>query len=389
MSVYERLNPGSSPLTLFFMANVPKIVLAGGVSGGHTFPLIAVARALRREFPTGIGFLFLGARGAFNDSALSAEGIPAKYVLAGKVRRYFSLANFIDPFKIPLGMAQSLWHLWRFLPDAVFAKGGSASVPVVLAAWLYRIPVVLHDCDAVAGRANRFLARFAARIAIAYPSAHAFFPAEKTALLGNPIREELFAGDAARGAASLSLDPAKTTIFFVGGSLGAQALNKALLHILPELLKAGYQVVHQTGETDFEAVKKAAEERGVKSGYSARAFFSATELADIFALSHLVVSRAGANAISELAALGKACILVPLPSAANDEQRMNAYEVAKIGGAVVMEEANLGENMLFHKITELLGNTELRKTMGENLGQFYHPEAAQHIARGIKELISK
>lgn len=371
------------------MANIPKVVLAGGVSGGHTFPLIAVARALRREFPEGVEFLFVGARGAFNDQALSLEGIPARYVLAGKMRRYFSLANFIDPFKIPLGIAQSLWHLWRFLPDAVFAKGGSASVPVVLAAWLYRIPVILHDCDAVAGRANRFLARFATRVAIAYPSAHAFFPAQKTALLGNPIREELLEGNAARGATSLGLDPAKMTIFFVGGSLGAKALNRALLHILAELIKSGHQVVHQTGETDFDAVQGAVEELGIKSGYCARAFFSATELADIFALSALVVSRAGANAISELAALKKACILVPLSSAANDEQRMNTYEVAKIGGAVVMEEANLGENMLFHKITELLNNEELRKKMGEHLSQFFHPEAANDIARGMKELMNQ
>lgn len=371
------------------MANIPRVVLAGGVSGGHTFPLVAVARALRREFPGGVELLFIGARGAFSDSALSAEDIPIKYVLTGKIRRYFSFANFIDPFKVPWGVVQSLWHLWRFLPDAVFAKGGSASVPVVLAAWLYRIPVLIHDCDAVAGRANRFLARFADRIAIAYPSAHAYFPPEKTALLGNPIREELLSGEAARGAASLGLDPAKITIFFVGGSLGAKTLNRALLRILPELTKAGHQVVHQTGETDYGDVQVLAGELGIQEGYVGRPFFSAPEMADIFALSTLVVSRAGANAISELAALKKACILVPLPQAANDEQRMNAYEIAKIGGAVVMEEANLGENMLFHKITELLGNAELRKTMGENLSQFYHPEAARDIAHGIKELVNK
>lgn len=371
------------------MANIPRVVLAGGVSGGHTFPLIAVARALRREFPEGVEFLFIGARGAFQDEALSIEGIPAKYVLTGKMRRYFSLANFIDPFKVPVGIVQSLWHLFWFLPDAVFAKGGSASVPVVLAAWLYRIPIVIQDSDAVAGRANRMLARFATRVAIAYPSAHAFFPPKKTALVGNPIREELLQGEAARGAASLGFSPDKPTVFFVGGSLGARTLNDAVLRIVPELSNAGFQTIHQTGETNYEAVTSAAKELGVTEGYRARAFFSAPELADIFALSTLVVTRAGANAISEFAALKKACILVPLSTAANDEQRANAYEIAKIGGAVVMEEANLGENMLFHKISELLGNAELRKTMGENLGQFYHPEAARDLARGIKELISK
>lgn len=370
------------------MANIPRVVLAGGVSGGHTFPLIAVARALRREFPEGVEFLFIGARGAFQDTSLVTEGIPAKYALAGKIRRYFSFANFIDPFKVPIGIVQSLWHLFRFLPDVVFAKGGSASVPVVLAAWLYRIPVIIQDSDAVAGRANQMLARFATRIAIAYPSAHAFFPEKKTALLGNPIREELLNGQGARGAAALGLSPDKPTIFFVGGSLGARTLNNALLHILPELLKAGFQVIHQTGETNYDDVTSAVQELGIKEGYRAQAFFSAAELADIFALATLIVTRAGANAIAELAALKKACILVPLSTAANDEQRANAYEIAKIGGAVVMEEANLGENMLFRKISELLGNAGLRQTMGERLGQFYHPEAARDIARGIKELIS-
>src|SRR3989344_799697 len=133
------------------------------------------------------------------------------------------------------------------MPDVVFAKGGSASVPVVMAAWIYRIPVVLHDSDAVAGRANRFLARFATRIAIAYPSAHQYFPADKTALTGNPVREEILHGDGARAAATLGLSQDKPTLLLLGGSQGAMILNEALLHILPELLREGIQVVHQTG----------------------------------------------------------------------------------------------------------------------------------------------
>ncbi len=371
------------------MKNLPRVVLAGGVSGGHTFPLLAVARALREEFPEGIEFLFIGAQGAFDDTAFGAEGIPTKYVATGKMRRYFSLQNIVDPLKVPVGIVQSLWHLFRFLPDVVFAKGASGSVPVVIAAWLYRIPVIIQDSDAVAGRATRFLSRFATRIAIAYPSAHAYFPAKKTALLGNPVRQELLAGDRVRATQTFGLSRDKMTILCIGGSLGSRALNQALIHTLPKILSAGYQVIHQTGTDNMDMVEKDVLALGLPSttGYVAKSFLSVEELADALALSHLVLSRAGANAISEFAATEKAAILVPLPNAANDEQRANAYEIAKIGGAVVMEEANIGENILFHKISELLESPELRATMGAHLRQFYHPNAAKDIALGIKEYI--
>jgi UDP-N-acetylglucosamine--N-acetylmuramyl-(pentapeptide) pyrophosphoryl-undecaprenol N-acetylglucosamine transferase len=241
----------------------------------------------------------------------------------------------------------------------------------------------------VAGRATKFLARFAKYVAIAYPSARQYFPAEKTALMGNPVREEFLRGSADGASQKFSLASGKKTVFFLGGSLGSHALNHALLAILPKLLALGYQVIHHTGTANQAEVEAALKTLNLAEdpNYVARPFFSAEELADIFALSTVVVSRAGANSISELAAQKKAVILVPLPTAANDEQRQNAYEIAKIGGAVVMEEPNLGENLLSHKIHELVENPELRQQMGEALGQFYHPTAAEDIAKGIKRLI--
>lgn len=372
------------------MNSLPRVVLSGGVSGGHTFPLIAVARALRAQYPAGIEFLFIGSKGSFESESMAAENIPAQYVLTGKLRRYFSLMNIVDPFKVPIGIIQSLWKLFVFMPDVVFAKGGSASVPVVIAAWIYRIPVVLHDSDAVAGRANRFLARFATRIAIAYPSAHQYFPADKTALTGNPVREEILHGDGARAAATLGLSQDKPTLLLLGGSQGAMILNEALLRILPELLQEGIQIVHQTGKENYEALVSVVRENGIepeKSGYVIRDFFSVAELADLLALATVVLSRAGAGSIAELAATKKAVILVPLASAANDEQRMNAYDIAGIGGAVVVEEPNLGEHMLFEKIMELMRQPELRATMGEKINAFYHPDASDTIASGIRAII--
>lgn len=374
------------------MAYIPRVVLSGGVSGGHTFPLIAVARTLRTQFPEGVDFLFIGSKGRFESESMTAEGIKAQYVLTGKMRRYFSILNFIDPFKVPLGFIQALWKLFVYMPDVVFAKGGSASVPVVLAAWVYRIPIVIHDSDAVAGRANRFLSRYATRVAIAYPSARQYFPEEKTALTGNPVRDEILGGDANRGAQQLGLSSEKPTLLILGGSQGATFLNEAVLHILPELIQSGIQVIHQTGHENYEAIEKISQEHGLNdpgSGYVARDFFGVTELADILALATVVLSRAGASTIAELAATKKAVILVPLSSAANDEQRMNAYDIAKIGGVAVLEEQNLGEHILLQKILELLKDPEMRKQMGERINQFYHPDASQAIATGIATLIGR
>lgn len=382
------------------MANL-RIVLTGGSSGGHIYPLVAVARALRQRISlapperfqdSGPAFLFLGARGSFAAAAMAEERVPVKYIAAGKWRRYFSWHNFTDIFKTPFGVLQALWHLFVFMPDAVFAKGGAASVPVVLAAWLYRIPVLIHDSDAAAGRANRFLARFASRIAIAYPSARTFFPSEKTVLTGNPVRAEITTGDAARGLAQYSLSAQKPVLLVLGGSQGAQVINKALLAILPTLLQKNIQVLHQTGSAHFDALVASVEAFGLKvgeSGYTPRPFFEAAELGDALACATLVLSRAGAGSIAELAARGKAAILVPLASAANDEQRLNAYDVAALGGALVVEEPNLGEHLLLEKIEKLLADAPLRATMGEKLSVFHRPDAADKIAEGLLTLITQ
>lgn len=366
-----------------------RIVLTGGVSGGHTFPLLAVAQSLRAKYPEPIEFLFIGAKGKIEIEAMAEASIPAKYITSGKWRRYFSFKNFLDLFKLPFGFLQALWHLLWFMPDVVFSKGGSASVPVVLAAWLYRIPVLLHDSDAAAGLANRLSAHFVDRIAIAYETARAFFPAEKTALTGNPLRIELTQGNVADGLDTFSLHPNAALLLVLGGSQGAQAINEHLLAVLPALLEKGYQIVHVTGTNNFEAVVEATKSYGLdteKGPYRPLPFVQAHDLANLYAAAQVVLSRAGAGTIAELAANKKACILVPLKSAANDEQRMNAYELAETGAVKVLEEANLTEHIVLENLEELLTNKELREKMGEALFSFYHPEAADHIAEGLIQL---
>jgi UDP-N-acetylglucosamine--N-acetylmuramyl-(pentapeptide) pyrophosphoryl-undecaprenol N-acetylglucosamine transferase len=366
-----------------------RIVLTGGVSGGHTFPLIAVSRALKQASKDPVELLYIGTKGPFEDVLIIGEGIPAKYIFTGKWRRYFSMLNFTDLFKLPLGFFQALWHLFSFMPDVVFAKGGSVSVPVGVAAWVLHIPIVIHDSDAVAGRANRFLSKIAMRIAVAYPTAKEFFPAAKTALTGNPVREEILSGDGVRARGQHRFSDSKPLVLVLGGSQGARSLNMALVRILPALLHSA-QVLHQTGAGNFDETVRLAGEVGIKAGregYIPVPFLSSQELADALALAEVVISRAGASSITELAATGKTSILVPLPFAANDEQRMNAYEVARFGGAVVLEEGNLGEHLFLSKVEELLANSELRARMSEKIRLFYNKDAAKAIAEGILSLV--
>jgi UDP-N-acetylglucosamine--N-acetylmuramyl-(pentapeptide) pyrophosphoryl-undecaprenol N-acetylglucosamine transferase len=374
------------------MANqIPRVVLSGGVSGGHTYPLIAVARVLRKRYPQGIELLFLGGGGVFEQTAMEAEGIPMRRILYGKMRRYFSFLNYLDFFKLPLGILQALWHLLLFMPDVVFSKGGAASVPVVLAARFYRIPVLIHDSDSVAGRANAWLGKWVQKVAIAYPSAAQYFPSGKTALTGNPVREEILFGSKERARERFGLDPQKKTLVLFGGSQGAHGLNNALLRVLPLLLTRGVQIIHQTGSNHLKGVLALAAELGVptESGsYHPIDFLSAEEIGDTLAVADIVVSRAGAGSIAEIAACRKALVLVPLPSAANDEQRKNAYDIAEIGGALVLEEANLGEHLFLENLENLLNNDDLRAEMGEKLHVFYHPDAAERIADGLIDLMA-
>lgn len=374
------------------MANqIPRVVLSGGVSGGHTYPLIAVARVLRKRYPQGIELLFLGGGGVFEQTAMETEGIPMRRILYGKMRRYFSFLNYLDFFKLPLGILQALWHLLLFMPDVVFSKGGAASVPVVLAARFYRIPVLIHDSDSVAGRANAWLGKWVQKVAIAYPSAAQYFPSGKTALTGNPVREEVLSGSKERARERFGLDPQKKTLVLFGGSQGAHGLNNALLRVLPLLLTRGVQIIHQTGSNHLKGVLALAAELGVptESGsYHPIDFLSAEEIGDTLAVADIVVSRAGAGSIAEVAACRKALVLVPLPSAANDEQRKNAYDIAEIGGALVLEEANLGEHLFLENLENLLNNDDLRAEMGEKLHVFYHPDAAERIADGLIDLMA-
>lgn len=365
-----------------------RIVLTGGGTGGHLTPLIAIAKQIRQKLGPEADILYIGSGAEMEKKMMGEENIPVKFVQSGKMRRYFSLQNFVDFFRVPIGFFQSLWILLKYMPDAVFSKGGYVAIPVVLAAWVYRIPVMIHESDSIPGAANQFLARFAKRIAVAYPSATGYFPKEKTALIGNPIRFQVVEGDPVMMRNQLNFTEGKKTILVLGGSQGSKVINDAIVKILPKLLRQ-YQIIHQTGEANFADVEKEAAYMGVKSGhggYFAVPFMNSNQIRDSFALSDLVISRAGATFITEIAANAKPAILIPIAESANDHQRMNAYSLAKVGAAMVLEESNLGENILIEKIGNILDNQELYRAMSEKIKVFHHPNAAEVAANAMIEI---
>jgi len=365
-----------------------RILLTGGGTGGHIFPLVAVARKLREKLGEDVELLCVGSGSEIEKETMKAEGIPAKYIFAGKMRRYFSALNFVDFFKIPIGLIQSLFILLRFMPDAVFSKGGYVSVPVVIAAWMYRIPVIIHESDATPGTANKILAKFSTKIAVSYPSTQSYFEASKTAIIGNPVRDGINEGNKDEARKTFGFSESRPVILVLGGSQGSEVINEAIIRILPKLIQHT-QIIHQTGGKNYEKVLHQAGEQGIKAGrggYYAAPFLDFEKLKQAYAVSDLVISRAGANIIAEIAANAKPNILIPLEHSAQDHQRMNAYEIAKAGGTLVLEESNLGENIFLEKIEKILFSEELKQNMSQNISAFYHPQAAEYIAEGLIEL---
>lgn len=364
-----------------------RIVITGGGSGGHIFPLIAVVEKLREKDPQ-IEILYLGSKGEMETKVMKENSIPTKYVMSGKFRRYFSFNNFVDCLKFPVGIIQALWHLLVYMPDVVFSKGGHVSVPVALAAWVYAIPILTHESDAMPGLANRIIGIVSERIAVSYPTAKRYFAEKKILLTGNPIRADITKGDKATFLRELGLTESKPIILILGGSQGAQNINLAIANIIGELTKVA-QVVHQTGVNNYEQVIKLIRAKGVKEGrdgYYPVAFIDSNNMKNALAAADIIISRSGANSISEIAAYGKPSILIPLASAASNHQGMNAYLIAEKKGAIVLEESNIGRNMLIGRIEKILSDQIYRESLSKNIREFYHADAADKIAQGIIDL---
>jgi len=328
-----------------------KILLTGGGTAGHLLPLLIVVEELRKRDPEA-QFLFVGPKSDFNES-LAAYGIEVREVEAGKWRRYLSLKNLSDLFRTLVGIDEAIFYMLKFRPDAVLSKGGFASVPAVLGAWMLHLPVLTHESDTVPGWANRLIGRCADKVFISFPGAGKYFVRSKVVLSGNPVRADLSAGDRARGRESFDLHEEMPTLLVFGGSQGAQHINQFLLGVMGDVLTK-YQVIHVCGANNYDELKQkvAGLPTELKRRYRVYPYLQ-EEMKDAFALSDLVVSRAGANSLAEIIALQKPALVIPLPSAANNHQYLNAKHFAEAGLVLMAEEKELAGGRLLDRLGEL------------------------------------
>ena len=373
-----------------------KIILTGGGTGGHVYPLVSVFRSLKQiagQKLLTIDALYLGADG-FAKEELEKEGIKVKVISAGKMRRYFSILNFFDIFKVFFGFFQSLWLVWKFMPDVIFSKGGYGSVPVVIVGWIYRIPVFIHESDSVPGLSNKIATKFAARIGVSFPKALDYFPAEKTALVGNPIRTDLLQKiNKEDGIKHFGFASDKPIVLILGGSQGSQRINDLILEVLYDSIKNNIQILHQTGEKNFREVLAEAKiiignlPESYQKYYQAKGFFNEDEYALALACSDLVIARAGSGTIFELSAAKKPSILIPLPEAASDHQRENAFAYQKSGASIVFEEKNILPNLFLEQIVNLLQDKEKLNDLGNRANMFSQQNPSDNIAREIFKIL--
>ncbi len=372
-----------------------KIVLTGGGTAGHIIPLVSVVREIKKNHPQKrIDFYYIGPKDDFALSLLSKEGVEIKTVFAGKIRRYFSFKNIVDIlFKLPIGVLQSFFHIFIISPDLIFSKGGYGSIPIVLTGKILLTPIFLHESDVVPGLANRIAGRLSLEIFTAFPAEKTSdFPAKKMLSVGNPIRKELLekcSKDTAKRVFQLTGE--KPVILVLGGSQGAQRINDKILIVLSELLK-DFEVIHQTGDNNFEQVKAESEvvtREKIRKYYHPFPFLSEKELSCAYHNSDLVISRAGAGTIFELAALRKPSILVPLEGSAQNHQVRNAYAFSENGAAIVIEEENFTPHFLLEKVKNLFSSEKKLQDMSKKAGDASKPDAATIIAEYIVSYLTQ
>jgi UDP-N-acetylglucosamine--N-acetylmuramyl-(pentapeptide) pyrophosphoryl-undecaprenol N-acetylglucosamine transferase len=316
---------------------------------------------------------YVGSDSGIESSMVAPLDVPFHGIASGKLRRYFSWENFIDPFRVVWGILQALVLCVRLKPDVVFSKGGFVSVPVVVAAWMLRIPVVSHESDVTPGLANRLAYPFCRRICVTFNETAMYLPAKKVLITGTPVRQSLLSGDRDRGLSFLGLDSTRPVLLVFGGSLGAEGINRQVRSVLPTLL-AQFQVVHVAGQGNLDPSMD-------QAGYVQREFIGA-EFGDVLAAADIVVSRAGANSLYELFCLRKPHLLIPLTAAqSRGDQIENARVFADKGYSRVIEEAALTDERFLAKVMQLL---QERDAVSSRLKQFEVHDSVRQIVTELE-----
>ncbi|MEI6479015.1 MAG: UDP-N-acetylglucosamine--N-acetylmuramyl-(pentapeptide) pyrophosphoryl-undecaprenol N-acetylglucosamine transferase [bacterium] len=365
-----------------------KIIFCGGGSGGHFYPLIAVAEALRditRKNKLIQPQLFYLSPDPYDQAMLFDNEIEFQKISSGKIRRYFSLKNIFDIFKTFFGFISVLIKVYSIYPDVIFSKGGMMSLPVVISGRLLGIPVIIHESDSTPGKANLYAAKFAKRIAISYAETADFFDKSKTALTGNPIRQGVITPIKEGATEYLNLEPNIPVIFIIGGSLGAKIINEELVTCLPVLLN-DYQIIHQTGKANYDDIIKTTsvvlQNNKFEKRYHPFDYMNALAERMSAGVADLIISRGGST-IFEIAAWGIPSIIIPITESNGDHQRKNAYNYARSGAALVIEENNLTPEILVAQIKNTMSDSDRLKKMRDSALSFAKTDAAYKVANEI------
>ncbi len=360
-----------------------RVVISGGGTGGHIFPAISIANAIK-ELQPDVQILFVGAQGKMEMEKVPAAGYDIVGLPVAGFHRKLTLKNLSFPFKLINSLRKARKVIKDFKPDVAVGVGGYASGPVLRVASNAGIPCLLQEQNSYPGVTNRILSKKAAKICVAYEQMDRFFEAAKIILTGNPVRNNLLSGVSKAEAATFwNLDPEKKTILVIGGSLGARSVNNGILHGVSGLPQ-GCQLIWQTGKFYFEEMKA-----GLPEGMSDRVvvtdFISRMDMA--FAMADVVVSRAGAGTISELALLGKPTIFVPSPNVAEDHQTKNAMALVEKEAAVLVKDTEV--NTLINVATQLAGDEVKRQGLAASIKLMAKPDAARDIANEVIKLAQK
>ena len=363
------------------MSKKIKILLSGGGTGGHIFPAIAIADEIRKRFPDA-EFLFIGANGKMEMEKVPQAGYKIEGIDIAGINRGNLLSNLGLPFKILKSLSRSKKIIKNFAPDFAVGTGGFASGPALYEASKLGIPIFIQEQNAHAGVTNKILSKKAKAVFTAYPEVEGF-PAEKIRFLGNPIRSAIVSGmqDTAQAKEKMGLDKDKLTILSVGGSLGSRTLNNAWKENLENLQEKGYQLIWQTGKLDYDELSSNLQ---LSASIHLKEFIRDMETA--YSAADVIVSRAGAIAISELSVAQKPVLLVPFPFAAEDHQTKNAMNLVEKNAARMVKDSEMQEKF-WNTLSEICENESLRKEMSDNLKYFAKPNAAKEIVDEIFKLM--
>jgi UDP-N-acetylglucosamine--N-acetylmuramyl-(pentapeptide) pyrophosphoryl-undecaprenol N-acetylglucosamine transferase len=313
-----------------------RIVLAGGGTGGHIIPNIALYQELKKEMGEKLDVLYIGSKKGLDRNLVEANGLKFEGINCGKLRRYFSWENFTDLFRTVAGIWESFWKIQGFKPEVIFCKGGYVSLPVAVAGRIAGVPVILHESDVVPGLANRLAGRLASRICVSFGESKRYFKemVDKVELTGNPVRAEIAEGNRKKAMELSGLNEEKPVILVMGGSQGAAFVNELIWNNLDKLLEK-FQIIHICGQGKLNK-----EKAGV--GYFSLEF-AAEELKDFYALSDLIITRAGANSLAEIEFLGRPAVLIPLIKGSRGDQIENAEIFAKNNPAMIINEKTFNQ----------------------------------------------